>query len=233
MIRACLKPLLRALAPLRELLKTSREGARKKEPEAMRRGSSQTCSKKLRRNEAAILSERIYGRRNIFGCGGGVLRLKGLLLSPPERGLPLTSRRVVARRVGADDDGFLGRLQLGLEAAPQDAARERGGERVVEEEGRRQRPQKEVRPHARAKLRVMVFEHERHGAQAEEGLPDAEQEDDRDERERPLGVESERGARRDEREAAEEDGDEEEVRGEDEAPEVRRVDARDLELPRG
>src|SRR5438067_2391820 len=128
-----------------------------------------------------------------------------------------------------DDRSFRRRFQFVLDAAPDDSAREGRGQRVVEEERGAKRPQQEVRPHARAQFGVVVFEDERDGAQTEERFPDAEQKDDRDERERPR----ERKTRGGERESAEEDRDEERVRREHDAPEVRRVDARYLQLPRG
>src|ERR1051326_1265308 len=131
-----------------------------------------------------------------------------------------------------DDVSFVRRFQLVADAAPDDAAREGCGERVVEEERRRRGPEQEVRPHARAQLRVVVFEHERDGVQAEKRFPDSEREDDADDRERPRERKSQRGARERERESAEEDDDKKKVRPQHEAPQVRRIDARDLQLPR-
>src|SRR5436305_7487905 len=130
------------------------------------------------------------------------------------------SSSVIRNRL--DDGSLVRRFQLVPDAAPLDAARACRGERVEEEERSRQRPQQKVRPHSGAELRVEVFEDERGGAQTKEGFPDAEQKDDRDERERPRVGESERGTRGGERESAEEGSDEEEVRDEGESPKVRR-----------
>src|SRR5688500_8114427 len=77
-----------------------------------------------------------------------------------------------------DNLSFRRRFQTVADAAPDDAAREGGRRRVVEEDGGRHRPQQQVRPDPGAQPTVMLFEDERHGAQPEERLPHAEQEDD-------------------------------------------------------
>src|SRR5205085_10527917 len=163
-----------------------------------------------------------------------------LFIRPPQRKshstgtAPFVLRPPQSEIRGRFDDGsFRRRFQFVLDAAPDDSAREGCGQCVVEEERGGQGPQKKVRPNARAQFGVIVFEDERNGAQPEERLPDAEQKDDRDERERPRARKTRCCARHGEREAAEEDRDEEQIRREHDAPEVWRVDARYLQLPRG
>src|SRR4051794_27816230 len=89
-----------------------------------------------------------------------------------------------------------------------------------------------MRPQPCAYARVLVFERERDRAQTKECLPDAEQKDDRDERERPCELQVESREKRREREPSEEERDEEKVRDKDYAPEVRCVDACNLQLTR-
>ncbi len=81
-------------------------------------------------------------------------------------------------------------------------------------------------------MRVMAFERQGDGAQAEKRFPRPEKEDGAQKRERPRERKPERGARGGEQKAAVEDEDEEQVRDEDDAPEVGRVDARDFYLSR-
>ena len=84
-----------------------------------------------------------------------------------------------------------------------------------------------------SQLCVMLRERDVDGTPAQVSLQDSERVASEDDGERDDEGEAEQGARDDERDAAEENQNEKKITDEDDPPEVRGIDARNLQLARG